>query len=530
MLKAMKAISLGGMRRLQAWVALNHGYRYEGMNTTLSRLLFRNIKLHVYDNYLNNCQYDHLDDWDPDLSKQQMDRRINQPKKIFPLPEIAVDLFASHMVSREARLSFVNDDTDIQENIDYMQKHIKLWSLLETFIPSWLTNGSGFIRFYTTSKGNLKLDWANSKYVYPVFDDDGELEEVTIRFVYETDEWNEKKDEMIWRWSKYKMTKMYDVEYDNPVFDKTKSYIPQFKIMGKYRHNLGFVQGEWIKTSFDSTSDDGKSILGGKSVMPYLDDFNYMASKQSSSVYYHLFPLLAMFGIYPNDIKSFLKNVSHIGEDKLRGINILSTEKPPGNADMRFLEAGHQGMAFADQIQDKNLQLLQHALKIVLLDPERIAAHAQSGAAMKALFTPVVNFIHKKREFLEEGLCNLMTKIETVSQKLKTTVQLPEGTIENSKKKWGNIFSDTVTDIQQRATYTSQLKLDKIISSKTATTHVAPDFGIKNVEEELSQIKKESEEEQENEMLRFQQEQDSINQSKPQPAAGKPDGKKKTKE
>ena len=170
--------------------------------------------------------------------------------------------------------------------------------------------------------------------------------------------------------------------------------------------------------------------------------------KESSSVFYHLFPILSMYGVYSNEIKDSLTQLSYLGKDTLKGMNVLSTEKPPSSADMRFLEASHQGMNFAGIIQDKNMQLLQYALSIVLLDPEKIAAHAQSGAAMKALFRPVVQFIKQKRPMLKHGICELLQKLETASNKLGARYKLNPGTIENSQKKWGNIFTDTVVDIQ----------------------------------------------------------------------------------
>ena len=530
-LKRIKAITLGGMNRLKTMVALNYGYRYKGEDMTLFRILYRKPILHFYDSYLENCQYDHLEEWSPNLSSQQMDDRKTQPKKVFPLPKIASDLFSSHIVTEESRLNISIEDDDEQENLDDFLEEIMLWPTVGSRLPSYFVNGSMFIRFFITKSKKVVLEGYNTKWCYPVFDDDGELKSLTIRFIYETSEYD-KNGQMIWRWSQYKLNKNKDITYDNPVFDKTKNSIPKFKVKHVDQHNMGFVQGVWIKTSVDAESDDGESLLGGRGVLDYLDDFNYMAGKESSSIFYHLFPILAMYGVYPSDIKQFLKNMSYLGEDTVKGINILSTEKPPSSAAMQFLEAAQHGMGYASALQDKNLQLLQHALSIVLLDPERVAAHAQSGSAMKALFAPVVQYIKKKRPFLKKGICSLLYKIEEACKSMNVKEAPKPGTIIDGDKKWGSIFTDTVTDIQVRATYTSQLKLDKIISKKTATKHIAPDFGIKNVEEELKQIEKETQEETESELLRFQNENQIQNENDPnanKPNPKKPDKDKRTK-
>ena len=525
----ISSISLGGMKRLQAMVALNQGWRYRGdTDNNLVKLLYRKPELHLFDNYLENAQYEHLNAWDGKIANQQMDNRTVQPKKILALPSISAELFCSHLTTEEARLNFMHEDEDKQKKIDEFVDFIKIWPHLDEALPSYFANGSTFIRFWANQGKKICLETHNTKWVYPEFDENEELTSVIIRYVYETDEYNDNGTK-IWRWHQYKMTQQEDIEYDEPEFDRTQTELPKFQVKEKLKHKLGFVQGVWIKSSLTTNNVDGKSFLDGKAVLDYIDDLNYMASKESDSAFYHLFPVLAMYGIEPSDLKEVWANMASIGKDKIRGINTISTPKPPSDAAMAFLETAGKAFDSASILQDKNLQLLQHALSIVLLDPQTVAGNYQSGRAMEALFRPVVQFVKKKRPLLKYGLCELFEKLEVVSKKYSTVFQLEPGTILETEKKWGNIFTDTVNDIQIRAAYTSQLKLDGIISKKTATQHIAPDFGIKNVEKEITQIESEQETERENSLLDFQKENEiqaknqptGKNAPKPQPKPAK---------
>ena len=135
----------------------------------------------------------------------------------------------------------------------------------------------------------------HTKSCWPVFDEDNELDEVIIRYVYLTDEFDPKTKDRLYRWAQYKLGKYKDVMYDNPVFDRTADKIPAFKERKILTHNLGFVQGEWFKNGMDFHDDDGHSYLKGS--LKYLDDLNYLSSKESSALYYALYPTLVGFGV-----------------------------------------------------------------------------------------------------------------------------------------------------------------------------------------------------------------------------------------
>lgn len=502
MKKQLRAISLGGLGRLATMAVLNQGITLK--DSTFSkkeRLLYRTHKLMLFDNYLNNLQYTGLEEWNPDLVNQQIDDRQYQPKKIFPLPSIAVNTFRNHLTTEESRLNVIHDDVDTQKVINDFIDETMLWTVIDSALGSYLANGSMFIRFYTTSSDKVIIETHNTKFVYPTFGEDNELEEVYIRYIYQTEEYDDSNKQFVWRWSQYKLDKYTDIMYNNPIYDQDSDYLPKFSEVEHIEHNMGFVQGEWIKTSCCTNYNDGSSFLEN-GVTQYLDDFNYISSKQSSAIYYGLFPILLHRG--PDSIEGEQIDMgSRINDNKLSNHNVISTGRPPGEADLSFLEAGQHAMNYSNALQEKSLQLMQYIMNTVLLDPERVASHAQSGRAMEALYKPVVQYIKQKRPFLKKGIVALLNKLEIVSNANNTEFKLPTGSIKASDMKWGNIFSDTVQEVATRVNYTASLFGSGIISKETAIKHVANDLDIKSVTEEMGKINEDKESEIEDEQLRF---------------------------
>ena len=300
-------LTKGEFSRLKQTVAFNTGWRMLSDRTSrIQKLAFRRPRLHVFDSYLKNTQYQHLKPWDSDISRTQTDDRSCQPKTVFPLPEIGCKLFASHITPQESRLMFFVDDEKKQQKIDDFIENCMFWPYLDSALPSYFINGSMFIRFRVENKKVL-FDHFNTKYCFPEFNDDRTLKSIVIRYIYETDELNSKMD-TVWRWFKHEITETHEILYDNPVYETTKDNIPEFNVKKTIRHNLGFVPGEWVKTTFETDADDGDSII--KNSLDALDDFNYLKSKQSSSIYYHLYPMLMFYGFNPDQVDNIFSNAA----------------------------------------------------------------------------------------------------------------------------------------------------------------------------------------------------------------------------
>ena len=520
-----KPATLGGVSRLKGLSILTPGYKYKGENQELTYLLYRFPHLEIYSRYMENTQYEHLAPWRGDLTDQQNDDRVTQPKKVFPLPQIASDTFCGLITSQESRLNIIDQSTEKQKKIDEFLKKSMFWACLSSAFPSFFSNGSMFIRFYVSeNREKILMEPINTKSCWPVFDVNNELEEVTIRYVYDTGEIDEKKDP-IWNWAQYKIGKYEDIEYDNPRFIPDERMIPDFKIDLTIKHGLGFVQGEWFKNGFDVASDDGKSYI--KNAMDYLDDLNYISSKESNALYHSLYPTLLGLGIDKDELEYLQGGMFRKDTEIAGGSSFISTEKPPKEADLRFLETTNAGIQLSEPYIQRNINIMQHILKITLPNPEVLLGYAQSAEAMKMLYRPIIEEVISMRPFLEAGVCSLLNKMEKACLSGGVPFAIPLGTIENAEKKWGEMITATETDKSQRTTNALQAVEGRIISRESATKHVAGDFGIENVSEEIKRIEKEVEIDEEKEMMNFRdQTKISAHFNPPKTQTPKPGGKK----
>ena len=229
------------------------GFIYKGATTPgksrLERFLYRRIELNLLDDYLNDTAYEHLPPWDGDISNDQMDQRDTQPKVIFPIPEISTGIVNGLMTSEDSRLQLHLEDEDENKRFQESLEDLEFWDHVNFFLPSLLVNGSTFVKIFNTPEGKLMLKSYNSKSCWPIFDASGELVQITIRYIFDTGKFKE-TGEKIFAWSQQLLTRTVDILYDNPIFEPGLDDIPEFEEVARTEHNLGFVQGEWLTTSF----------------------------------------------------------------------------------------------------------------------------------------------------------------------------------------------------------------------------------------------------------------------------------------
>ena len=450
------------------------------LNADIINLVYRRPILQVYDNYLHNAQYRGL----PKRGERPKNttKRDFEPEFVFPLPMITAREYKNHIVSEDSRLNFVIEEEETQEKVNDLVEDICLWPILDSILPSYFVNGSMFLYFRKRKNGQLELKFFNTKSCWPVFDDDGELDNVKIRYIYETEEVNPSTRQKIWRWYQYKFSKDSDVTYDNPVFELSQTTLPEFKIKEMHNHNMGFVAGEWIKTTFNFECNDGESILENK--LDFLDSMNFMLSSIYVSTKTNLFPPLFGQNVDPVDILQAIQKLRSAGL-KSTGSEIMLSNKE--KTDLRYIEPALTGLANAFNVNEKFMENIQHAFSTVLLNPEAVAPHANSGRALESLYKPVVQYVNCRRPLLKKGLCNLLEKIETQTD-------LAPGTFLNAKKQWGSIFSDTIDDQTKKISNVLNAHAGGLISLETALANIEQDFNIKNVQDELKKIKSEQQE------------------------------------
>ena len=444
------------------------------INKSLVHLIYRKPILQVYDNYLNSAQY--LGVPKKKGKKNTLDTDF-KPAIVLPIPMITARLYKSHIVSEESRLNFFVEDQDLQEKADNLIEDIQLWSVLDSVLPSFFANGSMFLYFQKMSNGSVRLKFFNTKYCFPEFDNEGELKSVIVRYIYETAEIDPTTKKHYWRWFQFKFNKFTDFEYDNPIFDKSQTNLPEFKLKNKISHNYGYVAGEWIKTTHCFDSDDGESFLEGKTTT--LDRLNFLFSGIYTASLANMFPPLFSNAF---DLRSFIREANQRDRFVSEGNELITTMNQ--HARMTYVEPALTGVQNGMGTNQELLQYIQYMFSTVLLNPEAVAPHANSGRALEALYKPVVQYVKCRRPLLKKALCNLLEKIEPLTD-------LPAGTFGNAKKEWGSVFSDTIDDVSKKVSNLTQLFSSGLISESSAVEYIGKTFGIKNVEDELKKIEQE---------------------------------------
>ena len=137
--------------------------------------------------------------------------------------------------------------------------------------------------------------------------------------------------------------------------------------------------------------------------------------------------------------------------------------------------------------------------RIVLLDPEKMAANAQSGKAMEVMHAPMVEFINEVRPWIEKGMKKLLEKIVVTiailnQSGVETQFTTPQGWFPedlNFIVTWPPIFELTIQDMQQILSLATQASTNNIISRETALEWVQSqgvNFGVEDLQAEVQKI------------------------------------------
>ena len=480
--------------------------------TELGLKIYRKPDLERFHQYLENRQYDDMPSI-PDNAPSGS--RMYAPRKSYPLVGNAAKQIASYICDEESLLTLSVQETTQQEALNDFIEDIDFWETLECALPSFFVLGSMFIAFQITNNRKVIISAFPTKYCWPKFDENDDLEEVIVRFIYRTTELSADR-KPVFRWFQYKYGKNENVTYNEPLFDKAQTEVPLFKPVDVEKHNMGFVQGEWVKTTKDPLSDDGESLI--KDYLPYIDDFIYMDSREAEAIYYNLFAMLALFNTQLSDADFKDKDQQYqreVIQQQMKnvwgGSKALQIPMPPQQADIRFIESAMAASAHAAGYQQEAHKRLQWLIGVTQLDPDRIATHAQSGKALEALFKPMVQFIKKCRRPLKRTILSFLEKIAVASD------AIPADLITSAKAEWGQIFQDTGSDKQVKIAYTSMAKESGLISHLSAIKYVAKDFNITNAEAELELIKEDQQNQIEQESAAFKDQEMAKQAAKPQP-------------
>jgi hypothetical protein len=474
----------GAPSRLQQYARNNLGVIMTGdMNKNKK---FRDEQLDIYDQYYENRQYDDLMDWEEAAkSDDYIKIRERKPRVIFNLAKVLIDKVAAKLVGSSVFPKFiVEEDPEDTEYFRLVQKVVGFRRALLQPMKHTLLSGSCFVRFYFV-EGICKLEHYNSKYCYPKFDDTEELDSLTVKYVFEDPDDQDMNGKPKLKWYKLEMNKNKDILYDNPEYREGVTD-PDFKVVEENEHGLGWVQGEWFRTSKHKFTPDGDALIGD--ILDFLDDMNYSLSQTSQAISYNQEPQLTVNNVDADELDELI-NSSQKAWDLGR------------EGEAKFVESTMTGVEQARESRTESRQFMLEVVRCVLHDPEKMIANAQSGVALNVLNAPLVELIDELRTQMEPQFVNLLIKVgmsmvELSDRGEETALEIKPGFMPTSLDitcQWPAIYPLTIDDIQKKVMTANSAAQAHIVSHATLTKWVAPDFGVENVDEELQQIQTEAE-------------------------------------
>lgn len=458
-------------------------------DTMNSAYIFRKDFLDILDQYYEGSQYDDLTPWEEackgGADSQYIPIRERQPRVNYNVAKVVVNKVAAKLVGVSAFPQFVvesdPDDTAffraVAKACDYRRSLIQPMKHL-------LTSGSVLIR-YSLVGGFPRIEHYNSKYCYPEFNPQGELDSVSIKYVYEDQSERDSKGNFKQRWYRLDLNTMSDILYDNPEYVSGNTE-PEFQIAQQTDHGLGWVQAEWFRTAIHKHDPDGYSILAD--VLEFFDELNYSLSQTSQAIQYNQDPQLLFKNISEEELENLIRS-SQKGWDLGR------------EGEATFLESDLNGVEMAEKQRDHMRNLMLDVIRVVLHDPEKMVAAAQSGRALEILNAPLVELVDEIRSLIEPSIKNLlikiaMTMLKVMAEGLDTVLTVPDGFMPTSLDitvNWPPMYPLTLDDITKKVSAAVAATTAHVISHKTATQWVARDFGVEDIDEELAQIATEAE-------------------------------------
>jgi hypothetical protein len=468
----------GFMSRTAKRVANNLGIVY-GSEQQSGTPRFRRHDLEVLDAYYENRQYEGLAPWDSANKDEYIPVRMRKPRIIYAFAKVLCQRVASKLVGKDTFPVFlVEDDPETEAFLRLVVKVAKLQSRLMEPVRRTLGAGSGLVRFYFVG-GACKVESYLSKYCYPEFTETGELASVRIQYTYPDPTELDEKGKPVEKWYRLDLGQMTDILYDNPVYKPNAQ--PEFKPVSTATHSLGFVQAVWMRTGEDKHVPDGDALTGD--ILDFIDEINYSLSQSSTAVSYNQDPQLTISGMDSEQLDDLIRSSAKAWN--------LGRE---GKAE--FMETTLSGVERAELMRDKVKLGVQDVARVVMLDPEKFAANAQSGKAMEMLHGPLVELVNELRAQFEDLFVTLLLKIAVTMLMLRDAgvdigIEMPEGWAPKSLNvsvQWPAIFPMTISDLKDKVGVAVAAASGNLISRETLTRWLAKDFSIEDVEAEVAKI------------------------------------------
>ncbi len=456
----------------------------KGFGTTTSNKRCRTPELEEIDKYLKNEQYDGKQDW-REAEKQDVHVPISdrKPFLIFPFAKVLQNRVSAKLVGKDVFPTLeIEESEDDQEFLKIVMKAVEFKSKMLQASKQFISHGSVFMRF-KLSAGKMVLEHFNPKWCFPTFKSDGDLLSMRIQYVFEDPEQLDENGKPTEKWFRLDLGEQADVLYDNPEFQADAN--PTFTVVNRAEHNLGFVQGEWIRTTENKHNPDGESIV--TDAMGFIDALNYNLSQSDRAVSYGLDPQLVLTGMDSEEMESLIKSsfkAWHLGRPE---------------ADAKYLEVQGTGVKSAEETRLSFTKNIMDFTRVIFLDPEKIVGNAQSAKAMEVLHGPMLELINELRPQTEKGAIRLLQKMMTAyasfnARGFEVGITMPPGYQPTSLDiiaTWPQIFPLTILDIQQLIGSGTALAGGNIASRETVLKWLMAkgvDLPIEDLEEEIRKV------------------------------------------
>lgn len=473
--------------RVQKRIDNNLGIiRYDEKKIAKDGFVYRKLELHEFDEIYEGKQYKHLPEWEQACDSQDyVSIRKRKPRIQYPFAKVLASRIVGKLVGQKTFPTFKNEaDPNFEEYLKLIIKASNIKALLTEPLRRMIAAGSVFIRFGVIN-GKYVVNYELAKHCYPKFAANGDLESVTVAYVFEDKNDKDQKNKPKKKWYRADYGPDSDILYEPADYQEVSNWENiEFIEKSRINHDLGFVQGEWFRTFTNNQKIDGPSLF--PEIKDFITELDYNLSQSSQVIQYNQDPQLIVQGLTEDDLENLIRSSQ-------RAWN-LGRE---GQA--TFLESNLGAVGVAGEFRNTIRLHIQDIARIILMDPEKMAGYAQSGKALEILHGPMVDLIEEMRPSIEQPLLNLLIKMGLVNlillqDKQPAPVVLNVNFVPESFSfdiQWPPVFEKTLQDLQLKVSVASQVATGKLVSRETLTRWLAKDFGIDNVELELQRIEAE---------------------------------------
>ena len=445
----------------------------------------------------------------------QLLARQKRPTAPYNLPKAIVDRFTGLLFSDARKPDVeVEGDDDTDDFLHACMEQCRFWARWREARALGGACGSVLVTIHLRD-GRFIMQAHNPKHVQILWKDRRNLEPLgaLIIYRYEKEEFatDPRTGEMTAQVVNYLyrriITDVDDTVYKEVRLDPTANLA--WEVESTVVHGLGEFPGVWVQNK--ATPDQGASDADGdpdcQGAWQTFDTIDRLLSQMNKALLLNLDPTLVL-KIDPKELAAQGGSVRK-GSDNALYVG--------ANGGASYMEMVGGGVEAGHKLVERLKQNALDVTRCVLADPEKLSGAAQSAKAMEYLFAPMLEQADELRS--QWGDCGvvpilrLMLKIaqkfhgvtsEQNGQTVITELDLPPKADGTPRKlgasgwirlKWGSYFAPTEADKHAQVSTVVAAKTAELIDSGTATSQVAPIFGVQDAAAMAYKVAKEKSDE-----------------------------------